>query len=118
MNKIPLDDLILYIISKLSSSNAKIGGTRIIKLLYLIDLVALRRLGKKITDIRYSYHFYGPYAQEIVDALDRIAKSDNVEVTVTPTSMGIPSYDCRMLLPISNKVKAFLNHEEKQIVDE
>lgn len=109
-----LEDLILYIIAKLSNSKIKIGRTRIIKLLYLIDLVALRRLNEKITGLKYYYHFYGPYAQEIIEVLDKLSHCGKVETTTIPAHNGMVAYDYR----VQDLPKVSLEPEKRRLVDE
>jgi len=117
MKLIPLDRVILYIISSLSKTNVKIGRTRIIKLLYLIDLVAKKRLGSKITSVTYHYHFYGPYSQEILDVIDKLVEAAKVKDTIIPTSIGIPAHDYRSNQENKNILND-IDSSQKQIIDE
>jgi uncharacterized phage-associated protein len=48
--------------------------TSLMKLSYLIDLSAIRKLGKKISDFRYIRYNYGPFDAAIYTDLDKLIK--------------------------------------------
>jgi hypothetical protein len=54
--------------------------TRLVKLLYLTELEYFRRTGKRLTDLKWIFHHFGPYAYALGDLLgnpddDRVAWS-------------------------------------------
>jgi len=59
-----LRDVIYYFADKLNIIESR---TKLVKLLYLADVKAKEKLGRTITGLRYIYHFYGPYAPEIIE---------------------------------------------------
>jgi len=59
-----LRDVIYYLISKLGIIESR---TKLVKLIYLTDVEAKKELGKTISGLTYVYHFYGPYAPEIIE---------------------------------------------------
>jgi len=69
-----LRDVIYYLISKLGVVESR---TKLIKLIYLADVEAKKKLGKTITGLTYVYHFYGPYTHEIVE---KVLEMDGEEI--------------------------------------
>lgn len=59
-----LRDVIYYLTSKLGVIESR---TKLVKLLYLADVEAKEKLKRTITGLKYIYHFYGPYAPEIIE---------------------------------------------------
>lgn len=45
--------------------------TRLVKLLYLADVEYFRTYGKRLTDLRWRFLHFGPYASELVDVLGK-----------------------------------------------
>jgi hypothetical protein len=43
--------------------------TRLVKLLYLVELEYYRRTGKRLTELDWKFHHYGPYAFALQDSL-------------------------------------------------
>ncbi len=64
-----LRHLISHIITELTDMNVGFGKTKLIKLLYLVDVENYRRRGATITGLKWRFYHYGPYAPEIEDAL-------------------------------------------------
>ena len=57
-------NLILYVAQLVSDLDGSLGVTRLVKLLYLIDLEFYRRYRRKLTDLNWVFYKYGPYAFE------------------------------------------------------
>lgn len=70
-----LEALIERIVSKLSN---EITRTELVKYLYLYDLKASRE-GLETTGVTYTSYYYGPYSDEIIDALKELVKKDVVK---------------------------------------
>jgi hypothetical protein len=64
-----LRDLIKYIVSLVEDEGGTLGVTRLVKLLYLIDVEYYRRHRKLLSDLEWIFYYYGPYALEIPDML-------------------------------------------------
>ena len=72
-----LADAIYYLVNKLSIESR----TKLIKLLYLADSLAKKKLGKTITGVKYVYHYYGPYSHDIIlKAIDMSTNGEIIEV--------------------------------------
>lgn len=51
----------------------KIGNltrTKIVKLLYLLDIESVAKYGKQVTNFEYRKYYYGPYDENIINLLD------------------------------------------------
>jgi len=44
--------------------------TKLVKLLYLLDLKAIKELGRTLTGVKFKSYFYGPYSDEIDEVLN------------------------------------------------
>ena len=59
-----LRDVIYYLVNKLRFIESR---TKLVKLIYLADVRAKNKIGRTITGLTYVYHFYGPYAPQIIE---------------------------------------------------
>lgn len=111
----PVEQIILYLVRRLEKSSAPVGRTRIMKLLYLADLVAKYRLGKTITGSRYFYHFFGPYSDEIQNAIISLTKKGLLLDNPILTNVG-QAHDYKTNLTKAPSLPLTL--KEKTILDE
>lgn len=58
-------DIIKLMLSEAKERNATLGATKLVKLLYLIDVEYYRYHGQKATDLKWRFYHYGPYALEL-----------------------------------------------------
>ena len=68
-NKEKLKAVIFYIVNKLPSN---ITRTKLVKLLYLIDLDYAKDKGRRLTGLTYYSYYYGPYSEEIVAGINEL----------------------------------------------
>ena len=68
-----LRDLIAHVISELGELDASFGKTKLVKLLYLIDVEDYRRFGRSLSGLEWVYYHYGPYAFDIDGALSEMS---------------------------------------------
>ena len=71
MGEKEVKNAILYIIKKSQEERFPIGKTRLIKLLYLLDVEYYRNYKKTYTGLDWKYYKFGPYAFEV----DKICES-------------------------------------------
>jgi hypothetical protein len=64
-----LQNLIKHIITRVSDEGAILGVTKLVKLLYLIDVEYYRRHRKLLTGLDWIFYHYGPYSLEIPDII-------------------------------------------------
>ena len=115
-----LDKILLYILYKLRKIRPTIGRTRVVKLLYLSDLISSARTGKKITNIKYQYYFYGPYSNDIIEELDMLVDKKIIKDYTFHTNSGI-AHDYRLNDEMEEKVKddvQKVDERQREIIDE
>jgi hypothetical protein len=78
-----LNDIVEYVMSKLVDIRASFGKTKLVKLLYLIDIESYRRYSRRLTGLDWLFYHYGPYALEIDQALKQIDLIIPQEDTIT-----------------------------------
>jgi uncharacterized protein YwgA len=71
------EQLIDYIIQHLSG---KITKTQLVKLMYLTDLESVRFTGSQASDIRWKFHHYGPYDENLDNRLKHLEKGGTITV--------------------------------------
>lgn len=61
--------LVNYIVQRVWEREGSLGKTKLVKLLYLIDVEYYRRFGRTLTGWRWRFYHYGPYAAEVESVL-------------------------------------------------
>lgn len=64
-----LSDILVYLVSRFPRGA---GRTRLMKLLFLVDAVASRELGRPVTGVDWRRWLYGPFSREVLDVLDEL----------------------------------------------
>lgn len=67
-----LRSLIAYVVWKLVDMEASFGKTKLVKLLYLIDVENYRLVSRTLTGLDWVFHHYGPYAFEVEQTLKEL----------------------------------------------
>lgn len=67
-----IGSVIKYIVWRLQEGEWSINKTKIVKLLYLIDVEYFRDYRATFTGFPWKYYFYGPYATETEDVFSRL----------------------------------------------
>jgi hypothetical protein len=65
------DDLVWYLIWRVREEDGIPAKTRLVKLLYLVDLNSVRDRGEQATSFRWLFYHFGPYAPDIERIIDR-----------------------------------------------
>ncbi|MEX1102324.1 MAG: Panacea domain-containing protein [Actinomycetota bacterium] len=65
------DDLLWYLTWRVSHEEGVPAKTRLVKLIYLVDLMNVRDQGEQVTSLRWIFYHYGPWAPEIEDVIGR-----------------------------------------------
>jgi len=92
-NPITLEDAIALLVSQATSAGIRLTRTKLVKLLYFVDLRAWEQLGQTVTGVEWIWHHYGPYSPSIVEACERMAASDELEVRETSIYYDPPGRD-------------------------
>lgn len=62
-------DILLQVLSEASDRNVSFGKTQLVKILYLVEVEYFRTTGQRLTDLKWMFYHYGPYALELEDVL-------------------------------------------------
>ena len=101
--------IIAYILNLLGGK--EYSKTKIVKLLYLLDIGYARYKGKSFTNINFSSYYYGPYSSEIEEAIDYLIK--NKKLTVTRYRSGYHSSKNYYAFELNSTMDFWLTIEEK-----
>ncbi len=78
---VKLRDLLLYIISKFPRG---VGRTRLMKIVFLVDALSVKKLGRRLTSVEWRRWHYGPFSKDVLDELDRLVEENSVLVEGGP----------------------------------
>ncbi len=101
-------NIIAYILALLGGK--EYSKTKIVKLLYLLDIGYARYKGKSFTRINFTSYYYGPYSSEIEEAIDYLIK--NKQLTVTRFRSGYHSNKNYYTFELNNTRDFWLTNEE------
>ncbi|MGV1049338.1 MAG: type II toxin-antitoxin system antitoxin SocA domain-containing protein [Solirubrobacterales bacterium] len=73
-----LEELILYVVGRSRDRGATLTRTKLVKLVYLIDVARAEGLGRTLTDLRWRFLHYGPYAPELGAALEELESREAI----------------------------------------
>jgi hypothetical protein len=108
-------NILLQIITEAENKNPSFGKTCLVKLLYLVEVEYYREFGTRLTDLRWVFYHYGPYALE----LDSILAENEFEkeVFTTKTEREVIHYKiAEPLAHYSNYVDTKLSLIVKKVV--
>jgi len=80
-----LNELISYIVARVKDAGGPLGRTKLVKLLYLMDLEHYRRTGKLLTGLDWVFYHYGPYVMALPGILASMDLDIPEETHVTAT---------------------------------
>jgi len=109
-----LERLILYVVQCLRDLEAFPSRTRILKIIYLIDVEYYRRHRRTLTGEKWIFYHYGPYLMHYPQVLERLAL--DLEETEDTTTRGhsVYSYQARGDQDIEDIVP---HHSDHVIID-
>lgn len=73
-----LEAIIAYIVARAQDRGITLNRTRLIKLLYLLDVERIRRQREALTGLNWIFFHYGPYAYELIATLESMETSQLV----------------------------------------
>jgi uncharacterized phage-associated protein len=92
---------------------SELSKARLTKLVYLADWKAAKRYGKQLTDIKWYFHNFGPYVDDVID---EVTKDRRFEV-IDSTNFYGDNKKTIGLSPLS-KSKTELSASHTEILDE
>lgn len=85
------DDLVWYLTWRVREEEGVPAKTRLVKLLYLVDLLNVRDRGEQATGFEWIFYHYGPYAFGIDAVIDRQA-GNTIDVVSRESYFGDPMF--------------------------
>jgi Protein of unknown function (DUF4065) len=76
-----LRSLIAYIVAHARDRGITLNRTKLVKLLYLIDVARVRSRREPLTGLEWVFFHYGPYAFELIDTLEAMEGAELVADT-------------------------------------
>lgn len=111
-----LEKVIIYVISKLPND---VTRTKLVKLLYLIDLASFKEKKTSITNLIYVSYHYGPYCPKIIEALNNLNSFEiQEELNTSMDGNTFYLYSLGTHPRLKYSPDKLLKAEEKDIIDE
>jgi hypothetical protein len=107
-------DLVRYVVWRTSDYDGSPVVTRIVKLVYLVDLTYSRERRRHELGFSWRYYHYGPFAVEVQDALDVLQSKGRVRVWMPTRSRDTP----RMYRPVGGRPTVELPNRLFGLTDE
>jgi len=102
---------ILYFLKKAQEDKIRVGRTRLMKLLYLLDVEYYRLYGKTYTGLEWIFYKYGPFTFELEDLLDKMGIAEEEVLLEKERILKQLTYDFEILdedvkLPVESRIIA------------
>lgn len=107
----------LQVLSYIIKSHPNVSVTSLMKLSYLVDLVAIKKGKNKISDFQYIRYNYGPFDKKIYSYLESLEENNIIKEGANISSCGdeFVTYNINKKIIVSfNKI----SKEEKEIINE
>ncbi len=72
MPSINLGTLIAFVVTGVHEAGGPLGRTKLVKLLYFIDLAYFAKHGRTLTSLKWIYYHYGPYVMNLPATLAKL----------------------------------------------
>lgn len=108
-----LQRLIVHVADSVHEEGGDLTKTKLVKLLYLIDLNFYRHFRSTLTQVRWFYHLYGPYAYEI-DAAIRATEGYDLQESQFVSRRGREGFTYRAA--VEEDLREFLPLDRRQVV--
>jgi uncharacterized phage-associated protein len=87
-----LEDSIAMVAAQAKHQGVVLTRTKLVKLLYFLDVRAWDTIGRTVTGVEWIWHHYGPYSSTVVEVCDAMAETGELEVEETANYFGKPEY--------------------------
>jgi hypothetical protein len=106
-----LSDVIVYICARYPHKN-ELSKARLTKLVYLADWMSAQEQSRQITEIKWYFHNYGPYVEDVVE---EAVLDPRIQIEETTTIYGAP----KILISLKPEAKTSidLDSNETEILD-
>ena len=83
-----IEDIILYIVWELRNNKQHNSITRLMKLLYLMDLISIKKYDQKLTPFNYDYEAFGPVIHGFGGVMQEFVEKDLIKDNIKITKFG------------------------------
>lgn len=118
-------DILLQILDESSIQHTSFGKTQLIKLLYLTEVEYYRNYKQRLTDLKWLFYLYGPYAIELEDILsDRVFEQtkmktqDEKDFILFRVAEGMKQYKTEIDTKLSLLIKKIVGHWKDKTLEE
>jgi len=94
-----LADSITLVADHAAKRGLVLNRTKLVKILYFLDLTAWNEIGRTITGVEWRCDNYGPYAADIVETCTRMSASGELAATQIQNDFGTTEYRLRSKCP-------------------
>lgn len=108
-----LQRLILHVVDFVHEEGGDLTKTKLVKLLYLIDLNFYRHFRSTLTQVRWFYHLYGPYAYEI-DAVIKATEGYDLQESQFVSRRGRKGFTYRAA--VEEDLREILPFDRRQVI--
>jgi len=77
-----IEDAIATLSSQMAIRGYRLNRTKLVKLLYFIDLAAWEEMGRLVTGVNWTWDHYGPFSGAILEACNDMADTGELNVRV------------------------------------
>jgi hypothetical protein len=81
-----------------------VGAVELTKHLYLVDVQAIRTLGRPITGVAWQRHQNGPFTKDVYDARDRLRSQGLITMDEVPTAHSTLKQEHRLVPGVMEKL--------------
>ncbi len=118
-------DILLQILEESSIQHTSFGKTQLIKLLYLTEVEYYRNYNQRLTDLKWLFYHYGPYALAIDDILNerdfaqtKVKTNDEKDFILFKVSEGLSRYKSEVATKVSLIIKKIVGQwKDKPLED-
>ena len=108
-------DILIQVLSEAAEKGKSLGKTRLIKFLYLTEVEYCRENGERLTNLRWLFYHYGPYALELEDILAE-REFEKVEIKTQDDKEVFLFRVTEPAIPYARKIEVRLSLLIKKIV--
>lgn len=97
-DQVTLEDTITLVVEEAARQRATLTRTKLVKLLYFVDLKAFEAFGRTVTGVEWRWHHFGPFAYAISETCEEMARNEELEIEQTANWYGSPEFRIKSAL--------------------
>lgn len=97
--RVTLEDAITLIAEEAAAEHVQLTRTKLVKLLYFLDLKAFEAFGRTVSGVEWRWHHFGPYSEAIVLTCTKMGRAGELELERTENWFGSAEFRIRSSRP-------------------